>query len=350
MTLSLSPIEDVSRALAVLAEQSVTRVSGSPPLTNGPYAHGDSPDPPAVENHGHARTLRAQVLAQAGLEAVVRQDGLGHLMAELSGAQSIGGFSNIPSSLLARVVSQLSPLDQAVTGDGVKAALLRSGLMLEASLAQHPGEPPQDLKAALLLLRQALALPPGPRRTTGAVRPPPPYSGGAIAGQPAYTEPVDMTASSDVRRQGLADAVDGALARLELEQIASLPQKESDPTCWRFETPVATPQGTGVAQFEIQRESHGRTSGASSAVTWRVRFGLDISPFGPISANLNLTGEHLGVALWVQDDAASTALKALAPDLARRLLGSGLEVDVAVYHGSPTTMPISSGRLLDTAI
>jgi hypothetical protein len=161
---------------------------------------------------------------------------------------------------------------------------------------------------------------------------------------------MDLAAPADVRRQRLADAVDGALARVELEQIASLPQKESDPTVWRFEAPIATPRGTSIAQFEIQREGHGRSSGESAPATWRVRFGLDIAPFGPVSANLNLTGEHLGVALWVQDPATATMLRALAPDLARGLLGPGLEVDVAVYHGAPSAAPTSAGRLLDTAI
>lgn len=348
--MSLNPIEDVSRTLAALAEQAVTRVHGGLPAPAGAQAHGDVPAQPAADPHAPARTLRAQVLSQAGLEAVVRQDGLGHLMAELESALEGKALPESMSAEVDRVVGRLTPLNPSLKGADIEAALRNSGLLLEAGLAQHPNEPPQDLKSALLLLRQALALPPGPRRTTGAVRPPPPYAGGPISGQPAYTEPMDLDAPADVRRQRLADAVDGALARLELEQIASLPQKESDPTVWRFEAPIATANGASIAQFEIQRESHGRSSGAPAAATWRVRFGLDMAPFGPLSANLNLTGEHLGVAIWVQNFQAAEALRAKAPELARGLLGPGLEVDVAVYHGAPSAAPTSAGRLLDTAI
>ena len=348
--MSLNPIEDVSRTLAALAEQAVGRVNGGLPGPSGAAPQTDVPVPEAPQASAPAKTVRAQVLSQAGLEAVVRQDGLGHLMAELAGALEGGALPETLGPDVSRVMDRLAPLDQSVTGPDVENALRRSGLMLESGLAQHPNEPPQDLKSALLLLRQGLALPPGPRRTTGAVRPPPPYAGGPIAGQPAYSEPVDLEASADLRRQRLADAVDGALARVELEQIASLPQKESDPTIWRFEAPVSTPQGASIAQFEIQRESHGRTSGAPSTATWRVRFGLDIAPFGPVSANLSLTGEHLGVALWVQNPDAAATLRSQAPDLARGLLGPGLEVDVAVYHGAPSSAPAVAGRLLDTAI
>lgn len=347
--MSLNPIEDVSRTLAALAEQAVGRVNGGLPAPTGAGVQGGVVASPPPEDHHPAKTLRAQVLSQAGLDAVVRQDGLGHLMAELS-AQGATEAAGTLEPQIAKIIRQLAPLDQAVTGADIKAALGRSGLLMEANLAQHPNDAPQDLKSALLVLRQALALPPGPRRTTGAVRPPPPYAGGPIAGQPAYTVPLVSDDSSEVRRQGLADAVDGALARVELEQLASLPQRESDPTVWRFEAPVATPQGASIAQFEIQRESHGRTSGATSPTTWRVRFGIDIAPFGPISANLNLTGEHLGVAIWVQDPAAAAILKTQGPELARGLVSPGLEVDVAVYPGAPSAGPTAAGRLLDTAI
>ena len=348
--MSLNPIEDVSRTLAALAEQAVTRVHGGVPSPGLALPHGDAQSQVVADLQGPNKTLRAQVLSQAGLDAVVRQDGLGHLMAELSGALKT---ANLPSTLarqVDQVLSRLSPLDASVMGADIESALRRSGLLLEANLAQHPASPPQDLKSALLLLQQALALPPGPRRTTGAVRPPPPYFGGPVAGQSAYSEPPGFEAAADSHHQSLADAVDGALARVELEQIASLPQRESDPSVWRFEAPVATPLGTSIAQFEIQREGHGRTSGVASPATWRVRFGLDIAPFGPISANLNLTGTHLGVALWVQNQDAAAALRTQAPDLVRGLLDPGLEVDVAVYHGAPSSAPTSAGRLLDTAI
>ncbi|OXE37159.1 MAG: hypothetical protein CGW95_03160 [Phenylobacterium zucineum] len=348
--MSLNPIEDVSRTLATLAEQAVTRVKGGPP---GPFSNlprSDAQGAKASEDPVSIRTLRAQVLAQAGRDAAVRQDGLGRLMAELADALKGADLSKQIVSEIDRVLSRLAPLNETVNGADVENALRHSGLMLEVDLVRHPNDIPQDLKSALLSLRHALATPPGPRRTTGAVRPPPPYFGGPISGQPAYSQIPDPDVSTEARQQRLADAVDGALARIELEQIASLPQKESDPTVWRFETPVATPQGTTIAQCEIQREDHGHRTGASSLAIWRVRFALNLDPFGPIEAHLHLTGIHLGVALWVQKREAADILTAQASNLSGGLAGTGLEVAVAVYHGTPGAAPTPTGRLLDTAI
>ena len=72
-------------------------------------------------------------------------------------------FQLLPPSVLgavAQVLAQQTNLDQNLTADAVKQAFQSSGLFLETSLASgsspSPGDVP-DLKAALIVLRQALS-------------------------------------------------------------------------------------------------------------------------------------------------------------------------------------------------
>ena len=104
-----------------------------------------------------AETKSVAVAAQA---AVTKQTGLSPLFADLISAVTSG---SLPQPVLVAAVQLLGlrqPSDRVLTGPDIKAALASSGLVLEASLAKitplSPASPP-DLKAALTVLRQALA-------------------------------------------------------------------------------------------------------------------------------------------------------------------------------------------------
>ncbi len=104
-----------------------------------------------------AETKSVAVAAQA---AVTKQSGLSPLFANLTSAMTSG---SLPLPVLVAAVQLLGlrqPSDRVLTGPDIKAALASSGLVLEATLATttplSPASPP-DLKAALSILRQALA-------------------------------------------------------------------------------------------------------------------------------------------------------------------------------------------------
>lgn len=118
-----------------------------------------------------AETLAVSVAAQT---AASQQTSLAPLFADLNAATSL---PNLPPQVLgavAQVLSQQTNLDQNLTGDAVKQAFQSSGLFLESSLAS--GSAPlsngvPDLKAALIVLRQALTSALSDATTTGATGP-----------------------------------------------------------------------------------------------------------------------------------------------------------------------------------
>jgi hypothetical protein len=216
-----------------------------------------------------------------------------------------------------------------------------------------------DLKAVLLALRQTLQAfvanapatadaSPSPR--PGAKAPPPPFRGGPTQGQAPVD--ADLPAATGAAARRLLVETDGALARQQLLQTASLPQPH-DPagpaTRWMFEVPFATPHGSAVGQFEIARDPP--AAGAKdSQPTWRARFSLDLAPLGPLHAHVSLSGTHVGVALWAERLAGLAALRDHQPGLTKALLAARLSPDIAIYPGQPVSAQAAPGHFVDQAL
>jgi hypothetical protein len=369
--LAIQPIDGANRTLAVMAGHGAGRIAGGPPRLPGvyalvkvtptaPVAPTDAIETVALGAPGAQPQLtpaatKAQVIAAATQQAVVRQDGLAPLIADLAQALKTGALPQPVRQAAARVLIQATPLEAHVDGPAIAKALGGSGLLLEADLAANPMQSPVgvDLKAGLLMLRQALANagPAAPRRALGGARPAPPYRGGPTRGQAPAEPSLAEDSPPDVQRQRLAQETESALARLELMQIASLPQDEAEPISrWMFEAPVMTPQGTAVAQFEISRDPRGRNAAGQEAPIWRARFGLDIEPLGPINAHVSLSNGQIGVTLWAERQAGEAMLRAHAPSLVRALAGPQVHAEVSIYPGRPAAATAVAGQLLNQAV
>jgi Flagellar hook-length control protein FliK len=105
-----------------------------------------------------AETLAVSAAAQT---AAAEQTSLAPLFADLNVASSLPNLPPQVAQAVAQVLAQQTPLDTNLTADAVKQAFQSSGLFLETSLASGAavlsnGVP--DLKAALIVLRQALTI------------------------------------------------------------------------------------------------------------------------------------------------------------------------------------------------
>ncbi|MFT4121697.1 flagellar hook-length control protein FliK [Bradyrhizobium sp.] len=125
----------------------------------------DSPSlVPAAATARNPLTPAEQVaVSAASSEAVTKQNSQAPLFANLA---AVVTGSDLPAGLkqaVLGVLAQQTPLDAGLDGADVQSAFQKSGLFLEASLAtgattsSPPGTVP-DLKAALLVLRQTLAV------------------------------------------------------------------------------------------------------------------------------------------------------------------------------------------------
>lgn len=303
------------------------------PATAAPTPLAQAPDPVA--------TLLARAVDAARAEAAVRQSGMGALMADVRPALSSAALPANLQAAIRQVLAMALPTDTAPSVAMLKAAIARSGLFLEAHIAQNPGRPPHDLKAALLVLQQVLAasgavVAPRPPRVSAA----PPSKGGVVAAQAPRAAAAQADDPPERLLQILGEETEQALARQTLHQIASLPG-ENGGARWMFELPLMTPQGAAVAQFAIERDDPGAGSGVAPA--WRARFAIDLPPLGPVHVHLRLHEGRRSAALWVEQADSLSLIREQSAWLAGALGG-----DVAVHPGSPHAPPAPApGALLD---
>jgi hypothetical protein len=103
--------------------------------------------------------LEQVAVAAAAQSAATQQDSLAPLFANLGVVVGTGSLPPKLQQAVQQVLAQRTSLDQNLTGGDVKNAFQRSGLFLETSLASASVAPTAgvpDLKAALIVLRQAL--------------------------------------------------------------------------------------------------------------------------------------------------------------------------------------------------
>lgn len=354
---------------AVRAEQGeaspAVRISGAPSTSHSP----GQPAPPADAAAATPQTaLNAAVRAGAA-----RQNGLAPLIANLRASIAHPAFSPAPVQEAAAVLLRLGiAADRPAQAADIRAALMRSGLLFEAQAGRDGSAPTPDIKLALLALRQALRAwlaeetptPTMAKQTGEGARPapppipeaPPPYRGAPTAAQPAASPTIADLEPHDVAAR-LLTQTEGALARQTLLQAASLPERteahsDASGSRWLFESPLVSPAGTSVAQFEISREGGRGPSAGEQIPVWRARFSVDIEPIGPVHAQISLIGARAAVMLWAERDATAGLLRERTASLAEALRQAELDPDIHFRAGAPS-LPSSArpaaGHFLDRA-
>ena len=264
-----------------------------------------------------------------------------------SAAPALGRLARVVARAAEAVVGKLAyPVEEAHLGPD-RPMPLATSLPRGPSVA-NAAVPPEISQNGV-----ETAAPPAPVRP---VTPPPPYAGGPTAGQPPVSASIQPDASPRELGRILLVDTDAALARQTLLQAASLPDgsdpsQRSAPPRWMFEIPLATPQGTAVAQFEIARDPRRATRSADATPAWRARFSIDIEPLGPVHAQIVLTHARTAITLWAERPASAALLQQDAPLLARALNNAELEGgDVLVRGGEPPRAAADAGRFLDRAL
>ncbi len=378
-------------------------------------------------------------LTAAVRSAAVTQNSQAPLFAEAAAAVELPALPEPVRQQAIQLLALRPQLDANLSGADIRQAFAQSGLFFEAQLAEvsapaasdfavatnagagsarpntapsaaapsgaglidiaaTSGMPVNDLKAALIVLRQVLsaalaendvaplaatatsvatltepgliaagtpglsaetaargmpasATVPG-ALTSGALPspppPPPPFRGALPTAQPPASPTITAATPPQEAAKVLMNATDAALSRQTLLQAASLPGQSTgaagstgtrvDPggPRWNFEVPFATPQGTHIAQFEISRD--GKPSPRADAVkpVWRARFSIDVDPLGPVHAQVSLAGSRTNVALWAERPEGAARLREGAAALGDALRGAQLDAgDLVVRDGAP---------------
>lgn len=247
-----------------------------------------------------------------------------------------------------RGVDYLAPQATLSAGSRAAATSVMLGLLQDALLA------------APTTVAQAAARAGGAEPFARTDLPPPPFRGATPSAQPVAQAAIipDMPEAAVTHRL-LADT-DAALARQTLMQIASLPgapdaqgARLDQASRWLFELPIALPQGTAVAQFEIARDDarQDETAGEAGRRVWRARFSLDIEPAGPIHALVSFSGGTTAVRMWAERPLTAARLRADAPALSQALREAALEPgDIVVGEGAPPSPAPRAGHFWDRAL
>lgn len=358
--------------------------------------------------------LQQNPVNQAVRDALPRQQPLAPLLGMLA---RIGAGGQLPPEI-ARLAQELMARlpNPASVGNptGLRQALRDSGLFLEAKLARAappqtaaaPGGNPAsakaaelsgDLKANLLRLVQALrnnaanSAPAGARPAAGTpgapaaatpgtpVLPTAPLPAAALAvsrlppgtlldpgaplqrGQPPLP-PVAAAQFARLQEQAmnrgeLLRQAEGALARVQLNQLSSLPQERAQPAEWLIEMPVRRDGETDVWGLRISRDPEregGRDAerAPDDGPGWTVMLAFDLPGIGPMQSRISLRGECVSAQFFSRQQGILPLVAEHLPLLQARLQQAGLRVsELTCHHGQiPAPAVAPKTRILDERV
>ena len=144
---------------------------------------------------------------------------------------------------------------------------------------------------------------------------------------------------------------EGALARVQLNQLSSLPQERQAGMEWLIELPVRREQETDIWNLRVSRDPErapGQEPDETSAA-WSVMLAFDLPGIGPMQTRVNLRGEQISAQFYSQTTGVLPLVMEHLPVLQARLRQAGLQVDdLSCHHGQiPTTAAPKRNRLLD---
>ncbi len=322
----------------------------------------------------------ADPLSAALRTALPKQTGLAPLLANLGLlAQSTGAGSTsppLPATVMqaaAQIYRDLSDSHQAATARGLQQAIRDTGLFLESKLAQLTrggnAELGTDFKAALLRLQTLLndtprptpppATPAGtpagqsttaPPRDAAVAHPAPPLRGLPVQAQAASAPTLARAALAGAALDELQQQTEGSLARLQLNQLASLPDSAEPQPSWLLELPLRHQAQVDLFHLRIGREASGQADDAVTGRPWVVSLAFDLPGLGPVQARVAVLGEQVSTTFWAEQASTTQAFHSHLETLRQNLQQAGLGIGDLVCRTGQAPQPPAGPRapLMDT--
>jgi flagellar hook-length control protein FliK len=122
----------------------------------------------------------------------------------------------------------------------------------------------------------------------------------------------------------LIKQLDGAIARIQTNQLASLPQNDQTSQIWQFELPLLHKDRVDLHQIRIKQEGGG--SRMDQGTTWSLTLQMNLQPLGPMRVQLRLQDKALATAIWVERQATMNLLERHMAELQQAFEQADLEV------------------------
>jgi len=281
-------------------------------------------------------------------ERLPQQNGYAPLLATLDALAQRPALRQLPAYLrpaLALLEHVVRTPAEITRGEGLEEAIKRSGLFLEAQLAEPnldmAGLSQEDWKGALLRLASLLDdYLPARRSTSSSTETPPPLQQRGLQAQPRAMLPLSLLDDDvDALLSQLHGEVRAALARVEVAQLEA-----TTASAWMIEIPLQGENGRDILQVQLQQNAEGE-SGSS----WTFGFAIDLPALGPIQGELQLRDLRLAVRLWAERADTVHRLEQQFGPLRQTLSAAGLILDqLSCQQGLPQSSHPHSAILLRT--
>lgn len=281
-------------------------------------------------------------LTQALRVALPRQAALPPLLANLAwlaAPSEKAQLSPAVTQLASQLFNNLASAASATTAQGLKDALYNSGPFLENKLAHAADQQglKNDVKAGLLRLLEGLhaeSVRGQNSSSQSSATQQPPLPGSPLQAQP--TVPASLAALSHSGAAAeLTRQTEGALARLQLNQLTSLPTTEHPAPLWTLELPLRHNGRADLLHMRIEQDQTAKRSNTQNA-SWTVSLGLDLDGLGPLHARITLAGERVSTTLWAERGETVALLDKHIDELYHGLARAGLKTDtIRCQQGEP---------------
>jgi len=307
-------------------------------------------------------------------------------------AESAATPAQVVARIAGQVLSGLPNVQEIAHPAGLKAAVLNSGLFLESRLLAAAnqsggaaGISVTDFKAGLLrlasALRESTADPAAgsefggstlPAARAAAVQAPgsmqaAPLAQNSLPSASGTSVPVQSSMSNtppgrnsappslplplppDLAGNAPVHQAEAALARLQMNQLSSLPAEHGGTPMWVLDLPVRREDQVDVLRLQVEADD--RRDRPQELRSWSVSLDLEPSNLGPVHARLTLNGGQISATVWAEQPDTAALFATHLEELRAGMTHAGLAVaTMGCYCGKA---PVSAHvrmpeKLLDT--
>jgi flagellar hook-length control protein FliK len=231
------------------------------------------------------------------------------------------------SAAVQQTLGTLLSKEDLMTAEGLKQGINNSGVFLEAKIA-HQLTPQGDIKASLLTLANTLQ-----KATLNQV------SSSTFA-QPLPNGSADMLDQSNA----LLSKTEGAIARIVLDQLASLPQSNEPQNTWQIGIPFTHGAHTNTVNLKIANE--GKPNQDSHQANWSVVLELNPPGMGIVHCKISLNDDKVDTYFWSDFRPSLTQVEDHLDALAKGYTEAGLTVGNLNVVDNPLTQSDSLDKTL----
>lgn len=265
-----------------------------------------TPTPPQISPTTTATSVNADKQMLQVLQTLADKGAL-PAMANQFGPKLLQAANNILSSAI--------PNPSNITPTQLRQAILGYGLFLEAQLVA--GQPPgvslkTDLLQLLFQIENILKF------DKNQLHP-------QLAVKNEHINSSQMESGFVKLLEILFRHAEGGLARVHLNQLASLPTEDSSRQVWQFEVPIRHHDQVDSFLIRVEQEQAGR-SGDETKPIWYVTLSFNLDPLGPIKAKISVRDDEVSTLFLAERPRSAELLNNRMSELNQAFADSGLSV------------------------